>query len=157
MKRLLTIFAVLLFSASVQAQINAADGGKLPNQGTEIGGKGTDGKFHFFKVNTSGQLQAGAAQYTGTPSSFSILTADGTVFTLAAGEIGFIQNLSSTVPLAVKYGASASTTSFNFILPTGVADSDGKGGAYRIDNWVGVVSVAAMSGTASYIAWKQSP
>jgi hypothetical protein len=32
-------------------------------------------------------------QYAGVPSSFSIQTADQTVFTLAAGEIGFIQNL----------------------------------------------------------------
>lgn len=96
-------------------------------------------------------------QSTGTPSSYAILTADGTVFTLAAGEIGFIQNLSTDAPLAVKYGASASTTSFNFILPVGVVASDGKGGAYRIDNWVGAVSVAKITGTASYVAWKYAP
>lgn len=96
-------------------------------------------------------------QLTGTPSSFALLTADGTVFTLAAGEIGFIQNLSSDAPLAVKYGASASTTSLNFILAAGTAASDGKGGAVRIDDWVGVVSVAKMTGTASYLAFKRAP
>lgn len=96
-------------------------------------------------------------QYTGTPSSYAILTADGTVFTLAAGEVGFIQNLSADAPLAVKYGASASTTSFNFILAKSGAASDGTGGAYRIDNWVGAVSVAKMTGTGSYVAWKYAP
>lgn len=96
-------------------------------------------------------------QLTGVPSSFALLTADGTVFTLAAGEIGFIQNLSSDAPLAVKYGASASTTSLNFILAAGTAASDGKGGAVRIDDWVGVVSVAKITGTASYLAFKRAP
>jgi hypothetical protein len=95
-------------------------------------------------------------QYAGVPSSFALLSADGTVFTLAAGEIGFIQNHSADAPLAVKYGASASTTSLSFILKACTAASDGSGGAVRIDNWVGVVSVAKMTGTASYSAWKQA-
>lgn len=95
-------------------------------------------------------------QYAGVPSSFAILTADGTVFTLAAGEIGFIQVLSADAPLAVKLGVAASTTSLNFVLAAGTAASDGKGGAHRIDYWVGVVSVAKMAGTSSYLAWKQA-
>lgn len=95
-------------------------------------------------------------QYTGTPSNFTIGTSDATVFTLAAGEIGFIQNLDDAA-LAVKKGASASTSSFSFILAAGTAAADGKGGAIKIDDWVGAVSVAAMTGTASYIAWKQAP
>lgn len=96
-------------------------------------------------------------QYTGTPSNFAVATADGTVFTLAAGEIGFIQNLDSADALAVKYGASASTSSFNFILAPGVAADDGNGASVRIDDWVGAVSVATMTGTARYIAWKFAP
>ena len=95
-------------------------------------------------------------QYAGVTSSFSIQTADQTVFTLAAGEVGFIQNLSADAPLAVKKGASASTSSLNFILAASVAASDGSGGAVKIDDWVGVVSVAKMTGTASYLAWKQA-
>jgi hypothetical protein len=95
-------------------------------------------------------------QYAGVPSSFAIRTADGTVFTLAAGEIGFIQNLSADAPLAVKLGASASTTSLNFILKASTAASDGTGGATAINNWIGVVSVAKMTGTASYLAYKQA-
>lgn len=95
-------------------------------------------------------------QYTGVPSTFTIGTSDGTVFTLAAGEIGFIQNLDDAA-LAVKKGASASTTSLSFILAAGTAADDGKGGAVRIDDWVGVVSVAAMTGSPRFIAWKQAP
>lgn len=98
-----------------------------------------------------------AFQYTGVPSSFAIQTADQTVFTLAAGEVGFIQNLSADAPLAVKYGASASTTSLNFVLKACTAASDGGGGAYKIDDWIGVVSVAKMTGTASYLAYKRAP
>ncbi len=97
-----------------------------------------------------------AAQYTGAPSSSSVQTADGTVFTLAANEVGFIQNLDDAA-LAVKKGASASTSSFSFILAAGSAADDGKGGYTTIKDWVGAVSVAAIAGTARYIAWKQAP
>ena len=92
-------------------------------------------------------------QHRVTPSSFDIQTADGTVFTLEPGEIGFIQNLDDA-GLAVKLGASASPTSLNFVLNGGSAAADGNGGSILIDNWVGAVSVAAMTGTASYLAWK---
>lgn len=95
-------------------------------------------------------------QYSGIPSSFAIQTTDQTVFTLAAGEVGFIQNLSADAPLAVKKGASATTISLNFILAASTAASDGTGGAVKIDDWIGVVSVAKMTGTASYLAYKQA-
>lgn len=98
----------------------------------------------------------GAKQYSGVPSNFAVATADGTVFTLAAGEIGFIQNLDSADALAVKKGATASTSSFNFILAPGSAADDGKGGYVLIDDWIGVVSVATMTGAGRYIAWKQA-
>lgn len=95
-------------------------------------------------------------QYAGVPSTFTIGTSDATVFTLAAGEIGFIQNLDDAA-LAVKKGASASTTSLSFILAAGTAADDGKGGAVMITDWVGAVSVAAMTGSPRFIAWKQAP
>lgn len=95
-------------------------------------------------------------QYAGVPSNFAVATADGTVFTLAAGEKGFIQNLDSADALAIKLGASASTSSFNFILNAGSAADDGRGASVQIDDWIGVVSVATMSGTGRYIAWKQA-
>lgn len=92
-------------------------------------------------------------QHYVAPTSYAIQTTDQTVFTLAAGEVGFIQNLDDAA-LAVKLGASASPTSLNFVLNAGTAASDGNGGSILIDNWVGEVSVAAMTGTASYLAWK---
>lgn len=93
--------------------------------------------------------------FSGTPSNFTVGTANETVFTLAAGERGFIQNLDDAA-LAVKLGASAATNSFSFILKAGSAANDGTGGAVWITDHVGAVSVVAMTGTASYIAWKQA-
>lgn len=94
-------------------------------------------------------------QTSAAPSSAAAASATGTAFTLAAGERGFIQNLGTT-PLAVKLGAGASNTSFNMILQAGAAASDGKGGFANIESFIGAVSVAPMSGSASYIAWKQT-
>lgn len=94
-------------------------------------------------------------QSSNAPSNDAIATADATVFTLAAGEIGFIQNLDDAA-LAVKLGASASTTSLSFILQAGSAADDGKGGFVRIDDYIGPVSVAAMSGSPRFVAWKRA-
>lgn len=100
-------------------------------------------------------LSVGGAQWAGVPSSFAAQTADQTVFTLAAGERGFIQNL-DTDALAVKLGASATSSSYSMILKACTGAADGSGGSITIENWVGAVSVAAMTGAASYIAWKQT-
>lgn len=100
-------------------------------------------------------VSADAQQYT-TVSTFTIATADGTVFTLAAGEKGMIKNLDDAA-LAYKLGASASTTSLNGILSAGSVADDGKGGSVVIDDFVGVVSVAAMTGSPRFIAYKLSP
>lgn len=94
------------------------------------------------------------AQSAATSTNFTIATADATVFTLARGEVGFIQNLDDAA-LAVKLGASASTTSLSMILSGGSAADDGRGDAVTIDDYIGPVSVAAMTGTARYIAWKR--
>lgn len=101
------------------------------------------------------KVAADPAQLT-TCSTATPATADATVFTLAAGEKGVIQNLSADAPLAWKYGATASTSSFNGVLNCGSVADDGKGGMIVIDDWVGVVSVAKISGTARYIAFKLS-
>lgn len=115
----------------------------------------------YKEVNNSYEIATGLRsaqkQYAGVPSNFSIATADATVFTLAAGEVGVIQNLHATVGLAVKKGASASASSFSFVLPPGAATDTGGGGKEKIEDWIGIVSVAACpSGTARYIAWKQA-
>jgi hypothetical protein len=93
-------------------------------------------------------------QTAAAPSNATVGTTDATVFTLAEGERGFIQNLDDAA-LAIKLGASATSSSFSFLLKAGAAASDGTGGVVIIDDYVGAVSVAAMSGTPSYIAWKQ--
>jgi hypothetical protein len=96
------------------------------------------------------EIQSAAA-----PSASAVATANATVFTLSPGEVGFIQNLDDAA-LAVKLGASASTTDFNFILKAGSAADDGNGGLIYLTDYTGVVSVCAMSGTARYIAWKRA-
>jgi hypothetical protein len=93
-------------------------------------------------------------QSAAAPSTGTIGTTDATVFTLAEGERGFIQNLDDAA-LAVKLGSGASPTSLSMILQAGTAADDGKGGFVLIDTYVGAVSVAAMSGSPRYIAWKQ--
>lgn len=95
-------------------------------------------------------------QLTGVPSTFTPVTSDGTVFTLAAGEIGFIQNLDDAA-VYVKKGASASNSSFNFVLAACTVADDGKGGAVRVDDWIGAVSIAAATGSPRVAAWKQAP
>lgn len=100
-------------------------------------------------------LQTVDLQSAAAPSNFTIGTANATVLTLAKGEVGFIQNLDDAA-LAVKLGASCATDSFSMILQAGDAASDGKGGFTYITDYVGAVSVCAMSGTASYIAWKRA-
>ncbi len=106
-------------------------------------------------INISAGAKVSQTQYTGAPSTSTVGTTDATVFTLAANEVGFIQNLQDKA-LAVKKGASASTSSFSFILKAGSAADDGTGGYTTIKDWVGAVSVASMSGTGRYIAWKQT-
>lgn len=93
-------------------------------------------------------------QYS-TSSSSAILTADGTVFTLAAGEAGSIQN-QLTEPLYVKRGASCSATDFTYVLKACTAAKDGLGGTWYIDDWIGPISVCKSNATASYTATKLS-
>jgi len=94
-------------------------------------------------------LQSEAVPSTGTP-----VTSDGTVFTLAAGEVGFIQNLDDAA-VYVKLGASASASDFSFVLKAGSAANDGLGGHAVIDDYVGIVSIAAAAGSPRVSAWKR--
>lgn len=110
---------------------------------------------HGRTLTTTDQITPRPKQFT-TVSNAAPATSDATVFTLAAGEIGVIQNLSADAPLAYKLGASASTSSFNGILQASVVQDDGKGGMVVIDDFVGAVSVAKITGTARYVAYKLS-
>lgn len=123
-----------------------------------------DGQRTMLETNSTGVLlvdgsgggttPTAAKQFT-TTTTPAIATANATVFTLVAGEKGIIQNLHTTA-LAVRYGASASTTVFTFILKGGTATDDGLGGSCIVDDWIGAVSVAAMSGSPRFVASKLS-
>lgn len=101
-----------------------------------------------------GSVSTASAQYS-TVSTSTPVTSDGTVFTLAAGEKGFIQNLDDAA-VYVKYGEGASSTSFNFVLSAGTAANDGNGASVSVDDYIGPVSIAAATGSPRVAAWKLS-
>ena len=109
-------------------------------------------------VNTSSLAISTQPKQYSTASNFTVggATTAQTVFTLAAGEKGYIRNLSGTAALAYKLGAGAATTAFSDLLAKGSANDDGLGAYVEIDDWVGAVSVMPMSGTSRYIAAKLS-
>jgi len=100
------------------------------------------------------KVSADPNQYS-TVSTATPVTTDSTVFTLAANEKGFIQNLDDAA-VYVKYGASASSSSFNFVLKAGLAADDGNGGSLVIDDFIGAVSIAAATGSPRVAAFKLS-
>jgi hypothetical protein len=100
-------------------------------------------------------IKTSAQSSAAPPSTFTVATANATVFTLLPGEVGVIQNLDDAA-LAVKLGASATTSSFSLILPAGTAADDGTSPPIYITDYTGPVSVCAMTGTARYIAWKRA-
>lgn len=92
-----------------------------------------------------------AKQYTAAPDTATIETSGGDVFTLAAGEKGFVQNL-GTNPLYVRKATGATSSAFHYALAAGAVADDGTGGSVEIDDHVGVVSVAGTS--PRFLAWK---
>jgi hypothetical protein len=72
-------------------------------------------------------------------------------FTLAAGQIGILQNQATTA-LYVRYGGAASLSAYHYVIPACVVIKDGTSPALVIDSWIGVVSVFPASGTSSYAA-----
>ena len=101
-----------------------------------------------------GNQGVSAKQYATTTTPV-IGTADGTVATLAGGEILVIQNLSAT-PLCVRLGATATTAIFHYIVPACNVQDDGTSPPFYIDNWIGIVSVIKQSGTTRYMQNKLS-
>ena len=73
-----------------------------------------------------------------------IVTAAGTILSENLNRRGLIiQNL-GTDELFVKFGASASTSSFDVVLKAGTANDDGLGGtlSYDVLSYTGIISVA---------------
>jgi hypothetical protein len=90
-------------------------------------------------------------------SNISNFTPSGTNGTVLAANSNrkelFVQNLQSG-NLYVKYGASANSNSFNFILTSGSASGAGDGGSLSDLNYTGIVSVSGAS--PNYICWERS-
>jgi hypothetical protein len=90
----------------------------------------------------------------GTISNFTPSGTNGTVLQPNANrEELFIQNLSTT-HLHVKYGVSAASNSFNFVLDSATGAGQGNGGSLSDLNYTGIVSVSGVS--PNYICWERS-
>ena len=88
-----------------------------------------------------------------TISNYSVSGSNGTILAANSNrEELFIQNLAATA-LYVKYGSSASSSSFNFILASNTAANAGDGGSLSDLNYTGIVSVSGSN--PSYIAWER--
>jgi hypothetical protein len=96
--------------------------------------------------------------YDATPadpiSNFTTSGTNGTVLQPNANrEELFIQNL-ATGQLYVKYGTSAASNSFNFVLASSTVSGGGDGGSLSDLNYTGVVSASGLN--PSYICWERS-
>ena len=84
-----------------------------------------------------------------------IVTSAGTLLAENLNRSGLIiQNL-GTNPIFVKFGASASTTSFDIILKAGLVADDGLGGSFSYDvlSYTGIISVAVTLGEVPATDW----
>ena len=96
--------------------------------------------------------------YDATPadtiSNFTISGTNGTALQANSDrEELYIQNLQSG-NLYVKYGASAASNSFNFVLASSTVSGGGDGGSLSDLNYTGIVSVSGLN--SSYICWERS-
>lgn len=68
----------------------------------------------------------------------------------------YVQNL-ATGALYVKYGSSAASNSFNFVLAGNSYANGGDGGSLSDQSYTGIVSVSGANNlTPNYIAWERS-
>jgi hypothetical protein len=89
-----------------------------------------------------------------TISNFTPSSANGTALQANANrEELFVQNL-ATGQLYVKYGTSAASNSFNFVLAGNSFANAGDGGSLSDLNYTGVVSASGLN--PSYICWERS-
>lgn len=92
----------------------------------------------------AGAQPGGGTQFlTVTPT---LVTSDATTVTIGAGQKAFVQNWDDAA-VYVKCGAGASSSSATYLLSAGTAANDGLGGSVMIDDFVGIVSFAAASGS----------
>lgn len=85
-----------------------------------------------------------------------IITSAGTLLAANPTRRGLIvQNLNGTDTLYVKFGATASNTSFDLILKAGSAPDDGLGGtvSYDVLSYRGIISVAGTTVRCTATDW----
>ena len=118
-----------------------------------VGGLDPSGNRKEIAVDSSGNLRIAEVGETITPTATpAIGTSAGTVLSANASRVRwYIQNL-GTNPLFVRYGASASTTVFHFVLNADSASDAGNGGKWTDNEWNGIVSVAGTS--PRYVVWE---
>lgn len=89
-----------------------------------------------------------------TISNFAKSGANGTALEANSNrEELYIQNLQSGI-LYVKYGSSADSNSFNFVLAAATASGAGDGGSLSDVNYSGLVSVSGIN--PNYICWERA-
>ena len=87
-------------------------------------------------------------------SNFTVSGTNGTVLQANSNrEELYIQNL-ATGQLYVKYGTSAASNSFNFVLAGNSFANAGDGGSLSDLNYTGIVSASGLN--SSYICWERS-
>lgn len=123
-------------------------------------GKDASGTTIFLKTfsgdGSSGSpyiFSSALPQFSNIPSTATITTIAGDLFTLAAGEIGYVQNLGIN-PLYIRRATGATTSAFHYLLSGCNTQDDGTGGTLIIDDHIGIVSISGTSPRC--IAWKIS-
>lgn len=96
-------------------------------------------------------------QRSSTISNFTASGSNGTILAANSNRKDFyVQNL-ATGALYVKYGTSAASNSFNFILAGNTYVNGGDGGSLSDLNYTGIVSVSGANNlTPNYISWERS-
>jgi len=109
---------------------------------------------HQDDLTASTDFVTAVPERSSTISNFTRSGTNGTVLQANANRKElFAQNLQSG-NLYVKYGTSASSNSFNFVLASTTASGAGDGGSLSDLNYTGIVSVSGVN--SSYICWERS-
>jgi len=109
---------------------------------------------HQDDLSASTDFVTAVPERNSTISNFTPSGTNGTVLQANANRKElFVQNLQSG-NLYVKYGASAASNSFNFVLASSTVSGGGDGGSLSDLNYTGVVSASGVS--PNYICWERS-
>lgn len=138
MKRILLI--LFLLTGTVYGNTFGKDGGVMPDQGTNIGGIGADGKFHFFLTSNAGVLTVTAVSTGAASMANGQVTTSTTAGTAVAARATrrsvTIKNIDSTITV---YIGSATVTALNGM--------ELKAGESKELETVALIQVIAASGT----------